>query len=68
MRIFKKAVSASGPIMRVLIGTGAFVLLVLGLKGKSGKDVKDAAVQGTAPEVKGADSLLLLFLLFARCL
>ncbi len=38
MSIFKKAVSASGPVMRVLIGAGAFVLLILGLKEKSGKD------------------------------
>jgi hypothetical protein len=55
MSIFKKAVSASGPIMRVLIGAGAFALLIFGPKEKSGKDVKHAAVQGIAPEVKGTE-------------
>jgi len=55
MGILKKAVSASGPIMRVLIGAGAFALLIFGLKEKSGKNVEHAAVQGTAPEVKGTE-------------
>ena len=32
MSVLKKVASTAGPVMRVLIGAGAFVLLVVGLK------------------------------------
>ena len=55
MGILKKAVSASGPIMRVLIGGGAFALLIFGLKEKSGKDVRHTVAHPSAPETKTTD-------------
>jgi len=55
MSILKKAVSAWGPVTRVLIGAGVFALLIFGLKEKPGKDVRHAAIRGTAPEEKGTE-------------
>jgi len=48
MSFLKKAVSASGPIMRVLIGAGAFALLIFGLKQKPKKGTDKAGFQQPA--------------------
>jgi len=52
MSILKKAVSAAGPLMRVLIGAGAVVLLIFGLKEKPGKGSRHADIGETAPGEK----------------
>jgi len=49
MSLLKKAVSASGPILRVLIGAGAFALLIFGLKQKPKKETDKTGPQRQAP-------------------
>lgn len=42
MSILKKVASVSGPVMRVLMGAGAFALLVIGIKNKTGRKPLDS--------------------------
>lgn len=52
MGILKKAVSASGPIVRVLIGAGAFALLIAGLIKKPEKGA-DSSPTGRQRDERG---------------
>ncbi len=54
MSIVGKAVSASGPIMRVLIGAGAFTLLIFGLKQK--REQGSGGTTGRRPSAKEKDA------------
>ncbi len=52
MSIVTKAFSASGPIMRLLIGAGAFALLIVGLKQRK----KHGRGSPQRPSTKGEDA------------
>ncbi len=54
MSLLKRTVSASGPILRVLIGAGAFALLIFGLKQKPKKETDKTGPQ--QPASKKGDS------------
>jgi hypothetical protein len=52
MGVLKKAVSATGPVMRVLLGAGALLMLVIGIKNRPVKRPGNTGSEKTASSNK----------------
>ena len=47
MSVLKKTFSAAGPVMRLLLGAGALLMVVTGIKNRPVKNSKDGDSRGT---------------------